>query len=111
MDLDEAKSQLSSNASWKKVKTKMGKRLRKSKMKWRHSCGRRTGKWQMSCRKNYNVPKNRISSGDWSCSPVLMAQLEGMKGYESINTDQDVVEVLKLIQILCCRHDQNTDQT
>ena len=28
------------------------------------------------------------------CSPALRAQLEGMKGYESINTNQNIVEVL-----------------
>ena len=45
------------------------------------------------------------------CLPALHAQLEGMKGYWTINTNQDIVKVLKLIWGLCCRHDQNTDHT
>ena len=45
------------------------------------------------------------------CSPALRAQLEGTKGFEKINADQDVVELLQMIRDISCRHDQNTDKT
>ena len=44
-------------------------------------------------------------------SPALRAQLEGRKGYETVNSNQEVVEVLKLIRGLCCKHNQNNDET
>ena len=45
------------------------------------------------------------------CSPALRAQLEGTKGYEIVNSNQDVVEMLKLIKNMCWHHDQNNDET
>ena len=45
------------------------------------------------------------------CSPALWAQLDELKGFENIKTDKDVVELLKVILSICCRHDQNTDET
>ena len=45
------------------------------------------------------------------CSPALWAHLKGTKGYENIELDQDMVEILQLIRGLCCRHDHNNDET
>ena len=45
------------------------------------------------------------------CMPALRAQLEGNKGYEKINKEQDLFELLKLIRGLCCLHDLNNDKT
>ena len=45
------------------------------------------------------------------CSPALRAQLEGTKGYEKINKDQDLIGLLKIIWELCCRHSINNDKT
>ena len=43
--------------------------------------------------------------------PALRAQLEGTKGYEKINEDQDLIGLLKLIRGLCCQHDLNNNKT
>ena len=45
------------------------------------------------------------------CSPALWAQLEGTKGYEKIDLNQDVVEILQKSRGLCCRHDHNNNET
>ena len=45
------------------------------------------------------------------CSPALRAQLDGMKGYDMVNSKHDDFEVLKMIKSLCCRHNQNNDKT
>ena len=41
------------------------------------------------------------------CSQALRAQLDGMKGYVSVNTNQDVLEVLNMMRSLCFKHDQD----
>ena len=43
-------------------------------------------------------------------SPALRAQLEGIKGYETINKKQDLIELLKFVRGLCCCHDLNNDK-
>ena len=45
------------------------------------------------------------------CSPALRAQLEGTRGYKIVNSNQDMVQLLKLINGLCCQHDQNNNKT
>ena len=45
------------------------------------------------------------------CSPAYWAQLKGSKGFEQIETDQDVLELLKLSHRIRYKHDQNTDET
>ena len=45
------------------------------------------------------------------CSLALKVQLEGSKGYEKTNIDQDVVELLWLIWSICCQHEQNACET
>ena len=56
--------------------------------------------------------KSRKSQMTWmQCSPTLRAQLEGTRDYETVNSNQYVVELLKLIGGLCCIHDQNNNET
>ena len=45
------------------------------------------------------------------CLPALRAQLEGTKGYETIDKELDLIELLKLIRGLYCCHDLNNDKT
>ena len=45
------------------------------------------------------------------CSPALLAQLEGSKGFKKVNTDQDVAELLRMVRSTSYRHNQNTDKT
>ena len=44
------------------------------------------------------------------CSPALIAQLEGTKGFVKVKANQDIVELLKMIKALCCCHDQNNNE-
>ena len=41
------------------------------------------------------------------CSPSLRLQLEGTKTFEEMCKKNKIVELLKLIQSFCCKHDQN----
>ena len=44
------------------------------------------------------------------CSPSLRSQLEVMKKFEEAHEKNYIVELLKLIRGLCCKHDQNNDK-
>ena len=44
------------------------------------------------------------------CSPSLGLQVEGIKSFEKICKENDVVELLKLIRGFCCQHVQNNDK-
>ena len=69
------------------------------------------GGHQYSWDRVQQVPKNSASTYFGQCSLALPAQLEGSKGFEKIKADQDVVELACLIMSICCKYDQNTDET